>query len=201
MALEIEIKFLHADHDALRRRLAELAARRLSRYFESNMVFDDAARSLKAQGTLLRLREKPGRHVLTLKRSAADAAAGGSALAKVYHEHETEVQDAQATRDILAGLGYAPVLRYEKVREKWAFLGCEVCLDLLPFGQFAEIEGDEEAISSCALALGLPLANASAATYHELNRLHREGAGLPQDESFVFAEDEKRRLLAELGAD
>lgn len=198
MALEIEIKFLRADHAALRQRLAALGARLLGRYFESNEVFDDAARSLKAAGTLLRLREKPGRHVLTLKRSAARQDASAPALAKVYHEHETEVLNAQATRDILAGLGYAPALRYEKIREKWDFKGCEVCLDLLPFGPFAEIEGDEEAIRACAEALGLARADSSAATYHELNRRHREAAGLPPDESFVFGEADKARLLAEL---
>ncbi len=197
MALETEIKFLDVDHEALRKRLAVLGASSQGRYFESNVVYDDAARSLKAKGTLLRLREKRGRFVLTLKTAAAAA----SALAKVYEESETEVLDAPATREILAGLGYRPALRYEKVREKWTCLGCEVCLDTLPFGSYAEIEGAEADITACAEALDLPQSAASKATYHDLNRLHREKNRLPADETFVFDEAAKSRLLARSDTD
>ncbi|HWR03335.1 MAG TPA: class IV adenylate cyclase [Humidesulfovibrio sp.] len=192
MALEIEIKFLDVDHTNLRTRLAALGAKPLGRHFESNVVYDDAGRSLKGNGTLLRLREKNGRSILTLK----TAAAAGSALAKVYEESETEVLNAPATREILAGLGYLPALRYEKVRETWLCLDCEVCLDTLPFGSYVEIEGTEADIAACARALDLPHSAASKATYHDLNRLHREKNGLPADESFVFDEAAKASLLA-----
>jgi adenylate cyclase, class 2 len=197
MALETEIKFLDVDHGTLRNRLSEMGAKPQGRYFETNVVFDDAARSLKAKGTLLRLREKKGRFVLTLKTASAIT----SALAKVYEESETEVLDAPAMREILAGLGYLPALRYEKVREKWICLGCEVCLDTLPFGSYAEIEGAEADIAACAEALGLPYSNASKATYHDLNRQHREKNSLPADETFVFDRATKSRLLALSGTD
>lgn len=197
MALEIEIKFLDVDHTTLRTRLAALGAKPLGRHFESNVVYDDAGRSLKAKGTLLRLREKNGRCVLTLKTAAAET----SALAKVYEESETEVGRAQPMREILAGLGYLPALRYEKVREMWLCLDCEVCLDTLPFGFFAEIEGTEADIAACAKALGLPHGSASKATYHDLNRQHREQNGLPADETFVFGQAEKSRLLADVATD
>lgn len=192
MALEIEIKYLDADHEALRSRLTALGAKPLGRHFESNVVYDDAGRSLKVKGTLLRLREKNGRCILTLKTAAAES----SALAKVYEESETEVLNAPAMREILAGLGYLPALRYEKMRETWLCLDCEVCLDTLPFGLYAEIEGTEADIAACALALGLPRGAASKATYHDLNRQHREKNGLPPDESFVFDEAAKSALLA-----
>jgi len=192
MALEIEIKYLDVDHDALRRRLVENGAQLLRRVFESNVVFDDPARSLKACGTLLRLREVNSRYTLTLKRAAKVALA----TAKAYEESETEVLNAPALREILAGLGYAPALRYEKVRETWSLLGCEVCLDTLPFGSYAEIEGCEADIASCSLALGLPQAAASKATYHDLNRLHREANALPDDDSFVFDDASKAKILA-----
>lgn len=197
MALEIEIKYLDADHEALRSRLTALGAKPLGRHFESNVVYDDTGRSLKASGTLLRLREKNGRCILTLKTAAAES----SALAKVYEESETEVLNAPATREILAGLGYLPALRYEKFRESWLCLDCEVCLDTLPFGFYAEIEGTEADIAACALALGLPRTAASKATYHDLNRQHRAMNGLPPDESFVFDEAEKTVLLAYRSAD
>lgn len=198
MPLEIEVKFLDADHAALRERLAGLNAHCVGRWFESNAVFDDAERSLKATGTLLRLREESGRFILTLKRAAGDTT---SAKAKVYDETETGVADARNMRAILAGLGFNPALRYEKIREKWSLLGCEICLDTLPFGDFVEIEGSEEDISACAKALGLPMDKASTATYHDLNRRHRETVGAEPDESFVFTPEVKASLLARNATD
>lgn len=192
MSLEIEVKYLEADHKTLRGTLRKLGAQRVGRWFEANAVFDDPRRSLKATGTLLRLREKPGGAVLTLKRATPRA----SATAKIYEEHETVVADAAAAAAILAGLGYAPVLRYEKIREKWTLLGCEVCLDTLPFGPFVEIEGGEDAIRACAEALELPAGNASTATYHDLNLLYRAKSGLPPSETFVFSEAERAELMA-----
>ena len=218
MSLEIEVKFLDADHAALRQHLTSLDALCLGRWFESNTVFDDEQRSLKATGTLLRLREKSGRFILTLKRATdectADMALGSSLdmapdilpenaelCAKICHEHETDVDDAQSMRAILAGLGYTPALRYEKVREKWTLLGCEVCLDTLPFGDFVEIEGNEEDIRACAKALALPGEKASTATYHDLNRQARRAQGRQPDESFVFDDAVKSRLLARRATD
>jgi len=192
MGLEIEIKYLDADHAALRAALEGLGAKRLGRWFEANVVYDDAMRGLKARGTLLRLREQPGGAVLTLKQAAARR----SETAKIYEEHETPVADAGATAAILEGLGYEPVLRYEKIREKWEHAGCEVCLDTLPFGPFVEIEGGEDGIRTCAAALGLTAETSSTATYHDLNLLFRAKAGLPPSESFVFTEAERTALLA-----
>jgi len=197
MPLEIEIKYLNVDHDALRYRLECLGACFVNRGFEANVVYDDAQRGLKAKGTLLRLRENNSRFVLTLKRTAAEQ----SATAKIYEESETEIANAPALREILAGLGYQPALRYEKLREKWEYLGCEVCLDTLPFGRFLEIEGDEAAIAACAEALELAPEKASKATYHDLNRRCREAAGLAPDESFVFPDGEKSTILARRATD
>lgn len=192
MALEIECKYLDADFAALRLRLKELGAKRLGRWFEANEVFDDERRSLKAAGTLLRLREKPSGCVLTLKRASSKT----SAMAKIYEEHETGVADGSALREILLGLGYSPALRYEKLREKWTHHGCEICLDTLPFGDFVEIEGAEADIAACAQALGLLQSQTCTATYHELNSRHRTALGLAPDESFVFADGAKAGLLA-----
>jgi len=177
--------------------LSALGAQRIGRSFESNVVYDDITRSLKSRGTLLRLREQNSRFILTLK----TAAAATSGLAKVYEESETEVLNAPAMRDILAGLGYLPVLRYEKVREEWTHLGCEICLDTLPFGLFAEIEGSEQNIMACAEALSLPQSTASKATYHDLNRQHRTTLGLPPDESFVFDDAAKAKLSSRRATD
>lgn len=198
MGLEIEVKYLDADHEALRVGLLGIGAERVGRWLESNVVFDDAARNLKAGGTLLRLREKAGRHVLTLKRAAEGPVPAGL---KVYEESETDVADRQAMTEILAGLGYFPALRYEKIREKWKRGECVICLDTLPFGSFVELEGAEADIRACASALGLSPQKACTETYHELNRQHREKSGEAPNESFVFADSEKARLLARRATD
>jgi adenylate cyclase, class 2 len=195
MALEIERKYLDADHEALRRRLADLDAVRIGAWFESNAVYDDASRTLKAQGTLLRHREKQGRHVLTLKRKSDTVQHAG---VKVYDEHETDVADGSALRAILTGLGYAPAFRYEKIREKWRLHDCDICLDTLPFGSYLEIEGSEADIEACAAALELLPQHASTATYHELNRQYRAQHGLGPEESFVFPEGKASALRKEL---
>lgn len=198
MALEIEVKYLDADHAALRQALKGLGAGYVGRWFESNTVFDDARRSLKALGTLLRLREKSGRSILALKRAACGDVPAGL---KTCQESQTEVADGSALCEILAGLGLTPALRYEKIREKWSLLGCEVCLDTLPFGAFVEIEGSEQDIAACAAALGLPRDKASTATYHELNRLNRQARGLAPDETFIFDDAAKAGLLARRATD
>lgn len=195
MALEIERKYLDVDHAALRQRLEALGAVRIGAWFEANTVYDDSARGLKARGTLLRLREKQGRFVLTLKEKPRTPAASG---VKVYEEHETDVTDGAALGAILVGLGLAPAFRYEKIREKWRLHSCALCLDTLPFGLYLEIEGDEAGIEACAQALALPAEKASTATYHELNRLHRAARCLPVEESFTFPPERARTLRQEL---
>lgn len=198
MSLEIEVKYLDVDHAALRERLGALGAQFIGRWFESNTVFDDAKRSLKASGTLLRLREKSGRFILTFKHAARVVV---TADAKICEEHETDIADTKAMAEILAGLGYAPALRYEKIREKWNLAGCEVCLDTLPFGMFVEIEGSEAGIKTCATDLGLPRDKASTATYHELNQRDRQAKGVTGDDSFVFDDAVKAQLLARRATD
>lgn len=120
---------------------------------------------------------------------------------KVCEETETDIADTKAMLAILAGLGYLPALRYEKIREKWSLSGCDVCLDTLPFGSFLEIEGGEADIKACAGKLNLSRDTSSTATYHDLNRLSREAKGLPPDDSFVFDPALKARLLARRATD
>lgn len=194
MALEKELKYREADHGAVRDRLQAEGALRIGRWFESNIVFDTPGRDLKAAGKLLRLRRKGDSAVLTVK---VPPGKGESDVVKVFEEHETPVGDFEAMRDCLEALGYRVAFAYEKVREKWRLGGCAVCLDTLPFGNFAEVEGDEEGIEACAKRIGLDVCEACLLTYHALNLEMIEQKGLPLQESFVFDEDERARLLEE----
>ena len=196
IADEIETKFVVSDFDAVRRALSVACGLRQSRCFEENVVLDDAAGTLRGRGVLLRIRRDAGCKV-TVKLPADGPERSGL---KIRREIETEAADPVALEAIFAALGYAPFLRYEKVRETWQAGACLVCLDELPFGLYLEIEGPAEAIAPLAGRLGLSMEQALTETYHELHQQYRRRRNLPPETSFVFAPDARRRLLAELAA-
>lgn len=151
---ETEIKLAIADLAAARHRLRELGFRiRQPRSFEENTLFDSATRVLRQRGCMLRLRSVGGRHWLTFK-----APARKSPRYKIRQEFETELTDAPAARQILAGLGLEPVFRYQKYRTVYAgpsgWKGGEVTVDETPIGNFVELEGSQGWIRRLARALG-----------------------------------------------
>lgn len=195
MALECELKYLSVDLDAIRCRLEEIGGTCSGRYFESNLVFDYPDRSLKAQSILLRLREKQGQAIMTVKRPPKEDV---PSILKVSDEIETSVGDLNIMKTALEALGFKVFFSYEKVREKWHFMDCTLCLDQMPFGCFVEIEGTESSVPACAQAIGLDSHETTTETYHALNVSDRRNRGLAPDENFVFEEPFRTRLLAEL---
>jgi adenylate cyclase class 2 len=166
MGTEIEKKYrLTAERaEVLRVRLRALAgeaARGVE--FEENTIYTGAR--LDAGVRALRLRRVGARALLTLKEREPSTNA-----IKRQREEETEVADAEVMNAILCALGYTPALVYEKRRETWHLDGIEVVIDELPFGWFAEIEGDAEAIIAAELRLDLADAEAEHATYPALAR-------------------------------
>jgi adenylate cyclase class 2 len=149
-SIETEIKLRIADvaatRAALRRAGAELVGKR---HFEDNVLFDDPAGTLRAAGTVLRLRTIPHRAVLTFK-GPRELEEG----VKSREERETVVADPAALRVILERLGFRPVFRYQKHRETWRLRGQTVEVDETPVGPFLEIEGDAEGIHAAAADLG-----------------------------------------------
>lgn len=191
MPEELEAKFAVESLEPLRRVLARAGRERKPPLFERNVVFDTPARDLLAKGQLLRLRRCGGASTLTWKRPSAQAAVEG---VKAMEEVQTRVEDHDAMRSLLLGLGYAERFLYEKVRQVWTLKQAEVCLDLLPFGHYVEIEGDRESIPAAAALLGLPMGRAMALTYHDLFREHLAGQGLPPADSFVFSDAQREAL-------
>lgn len=135
--LEKEIKFPGVELDRLRERLIELEAERVGpSAFEDNWILD-RNNELMSSGRILRLRTDSGRARLTLK--------GPMRLEgnlKVRQEYEVQIENADAARSLLEGLGFEVVRRYQKMREEWQLGGVTIALDHTPIGDFAEFEGD-----------------------------------------------------------
>ena len=147
---ETEVKLRVASAEAARDQLRRAGAQLVrERHFEDNVLFDDREGSLRASGTVLRLRTTPRGGVLTFK--GPRAIEGG---VKSREERETTVGDADEVRAILRNLGYRPQFRYQKHRETWTHRGQEIEVDETPIGSFLEIEGDAEGIHAVAAELG-----------------------------------------------
>jgi adenylate cyclase class 2 len=179
--LEQEMKIPVLSLPAIRRRLVERGGRLLHPVaLEDNWVLDDARRSLSTAGRLLRMRRFGGSATLTLK---GEASFSGQVKSRV--EVETEVSDAAETLAILAGLGFAPVRRYQKRRESFSLDRVIVALDQTPMGAFVELEGQAEHLAAAALALELDPHTAVLGTYLDLWTAYRTGhPDAPEDMVF-----------------
>src|SRR3954464_3420057 len=141
MGIEIEKKYRLTREQYLKLK-DDLRARGASEEgeeFEENILYAGGGLDLSRQ--VLRLRRLGLRAILTYKERFISASA-----IKHNREDETTVENAAALSDILDALGFRPTLVYEKRRATWHWLDAEIVVDELPFGYFAEIEGEEAAI-------------------------------------------------------
>ncbi len=149
-SLEIEVKFLVTDLRDIRERLLGLGANlQKPRTYEMNLRFDNPKQGLKGQGKLLRLRQDTVARI-TFKGESHHQI---NSEARVREEIEITVDDFDKAAAILERVGFEKQQYYEKYRETFAFNGVEVVLDEMPFGDFVELEGSEQAIRSSARAL------------------------------------------------
>ena len=148
---EIEAKFYLKNLAALEQRLLHLGAELISpRVLEINLRFDLPDGSLTAARQVLRLRRD------AVARLTFKGPAQPGETVSMRREIEFEVSDYQAARQLLEALGYHVSIFYEKYRTTYVLNGCEVVLDELPYGLFAEIEAvNAEAIYTAAKRLGL----------------------------------------------
>ena len=126
---EVEVK-LYTPNLTLVQRSLEAAGALLKspRVFERNLRYENAARTLTAQGIVLRLRQDD-QAKLTYK-------SGESNQDGIFKRFEAEVAVSDfATMDvILRRLGYEVALIYEKYRTTYALGDAEIVLDELPYG-------------------------------------------------------------------
>lgn len=174
--IEREIKLRVRDLVELESKLDQLGWKAVrGPYPESNTLYDTPDQALKTQGKLLRVRNVPGKTVLTVKGPALD---GG--LHKAREEHEVEMAADADLAPILETLGFAPTWRYEKRRTRFAKAGEPgvVEVDDTPIGAIVELEGEAAWIDRMAAALGYGADDYLTASYRELFvQAHGESAG------------------------
>jgi adenylate cyclase class 2 len=175
MAREVEVKFRLADPAALRRRLRALGSERVNVVHETNLILDSPERELLGRGCGLRIRaarplDGPGPRRVTLTYKGPRDPAWHARGIRAREEIEIEIADQERMTALLARVGFAPVLHYEKRRETWPLGDAEVVVDELPrLGWFAEIEAsDGEVLESLRVQLQLPAASAVSETYPQL---------------------------------
>jgi len=141
--------------------------------FESNLRFDTPEKTLTASLQVLRLRQDT--HARLTYKGPADA--GSSISARP--EYEVEISDLETGRRILESLGYQVLAIYEKYRSSYQIGDVEISLDSMPFGDFIEIEGPNEAtIQLIANKLGLTWENRSPSSYMRLFEMVRKSLEL-----------------------
>lgn len=180
---EQELKIPAADLETIRRRLAEVGARRLkpSRR-EVNVLFDTEDGEIARSDRALRLRRVDGRWILTYKGPPVYRGP-----VKEREELETELGSGEVVEAIFEHLGLRPAIRYEKDREVWSWEGMEIVLDHTPMGDFVEIEGRTDVLAGAARRLGLEPESALKGSYVTLWERYRAGhpeLGLPHDMVF-----------------
>ena len=149
MANEIEKKYRlsAAQKEDVLESLKEIGAEFAGEDFEENILFSND--DLIAKQAVQRLRRIGEKTILTYKQKVES-----NTNAKHHIEYETEIADFEEIARIFESLGYRRSLVYEKRRRTWNFRQVEIVLDVLPFGDFMEIEGSVMAIAEAEMFLG-----------------------------------------------
>lgn len=148
---ETEAKLYVPDLDEVRAKLETLGAHLSApRVFERNVRYDTLDEKLRAKNGVLRLRQDT-RIRLTFKDGERVAGEHGT----TRFEAEVEVSDFDVMEVILGKLGYFRFMVYEKYRTTYELHGTEVTLDEMPYGNFVEVEGEDDSIGRVITALEL----------------------------------------------
>ncbi|MBM3208807.1 class IV adenylate cyclase [Candidatus Shapirobacteria bacterium] len=179
---EIEIKYQITDIASFRNSLKKLGGKSSGEFFQRTTRFETVNRDLEKKGLFLRVRTGE-ENTLTIKRKSKED--------KNYREREeweTEISNPEAVIKGLKALGYTKLLIMEKYRETFilpSFPNLKVTIDRLPFGNFTEIEGEEEDIEKMIAKLNLSGQERITATYWRLHEEYSKKRG-STEENIVF---------------
>ncbi|UCD86492.1 MAG: class IV adenylate cyclase [Desulfobacterales bacterium] len=163
--------------EPMRNHLLAMGATHAGSVFETNLRFEDASKTLRQRGILLRLRKDDRIH-LTLKSNLSCP----DTQFKVHREWEIEVGDFDVCQTILEGLGFHAKQAYEKWRETFILDTTKLLIDTMPYGVFLEIEGEKSDIRSIAGQLGLHWEKRILLNYLEIFEV------VQQEEGFSFSD-------------
>jgi len=162
---EIEIKFPVKEIRTITEKLSMLGFRiAVSRHYEENYLFDDAAGNLKRAGKLLRVRNTPSNKTVTFKGPI-------SADSKLKHRDEIEcrIESAETMIRILEEVGFRVRGGYSKYRTVFDDGKFNVSLDETEAGNYLEVEGpSDEEITRLGEKLGYSEQDFVRRTYAEL---------------------------------
>jgi adenylate cyclase class 2 len=139
---EVELK-VRAAHDQVRPRLADIGAEPRGRVVQEDVYYDAPHREFAETDEALRVRteESDGETTtkLTYKGPLVDD------RSKTREEAETAVDDPDAARDLLAGLGFEPAATVRKERAFFEHGEYTVTLDCVDgLGEFVEVETEAD---------------------------------------------------------
>ncbi|MBP1594878.1 MAG: putative adenylyl cyclase CyaB [Acidobacteria bacterium] len=171
MPVETEIKVRLHNPEEFRTRLRTLGVKMLtSRHFEDNFVLDSPEGNLRSRACLLRVRRTSERESVTFKGPPIP-----SQLFKSREELETTVESAETMLEVFERLGLTVWFRYQKFREEYLVVSgpgqegaIRLAVDMTPIGDFAELEGSEDAIRAVAGKLGFEESQYLRESYYAL---------------------------------
>ncbi|SDN26355.1 adenylate cyclase, class 2 [Desulfonauticus submarinus] len=183
--VEREIKFEVSDFKKYEHILSKKAELIQEWVFEKNIVFDYKDNKLEKKGVLLRLRHD-NYSKLTLKLPNTSYIESGI---KNKIEYEVNVSNFETMNIILNKVGFNVKLEYHKFRKIFKLNNSLICLDIMPFGFFIEIEGGE--LYNNAKILGLNQESSLDLTYYEIYNIKLKKNRLLK---MVFSEEEKLNI-------
>jgi adenylate cyclase class 2 len=177
---EIEIKFELKNPESIRKELKNQSARFLGKAFERTIRFDTKDKKLEKEDKFLRVRTG-FKNTITFKRKLKKE----DKKFREREEIEIEISDPKKMETILNKLGFTKKWIMEKYREKWEWGSAEIVIDKLPFGNFIEIEGNENSILKTIKMLRLSLKEGITATYWGLWENYCRKKGI-KNENIIF---------------
>lgn len=189
MFTEIETKLKVDSLETVARILNDIGASFAGQKLQRDYYFDNLSNELAYADRCLRLRIEQSQNgpqiILTYK------GAREKHQIKSRQEVELSIEDRDAAIHFLAGLGYEPVLVFEKKRQIWKIGNCEIALDELPeIGTYIEIEGENhEDIEKMQAKLELSTKQHIHESYAFFVRKHLKS--LNSDQTTLFFDDNK----------
>ena len=145
MPLEIELKVKVENLLELEEKIKTAGAKYVHTLSQVDYYLDTDDKTLLKRDSGLRLRVEKS----TNSKNTIICFKGPKSVGKFKNRKEFEsiVSEPETILEIFQQLGYNQMLAFEKKRDLYRFMDCDICLDRLPLlGEFVEIEGPNEVV-------------------------------------------------------